>query len=104
MAAVTKDLVRDIASLARLDITEGQDPTTAEKTLERFARQFADIVTLMDTLAGVDTESVEPLYQPLAFTPAPLREDVAERLRTREDVLKNAPEQDGTFFIVPKIM
>ena len=58
----------------------------------------------MDTLAEVDTTGVEPLYWPLGAPPAPPREDVAERHNTREELLRNAPEQDGQFFIVPRIV
>lgn len=104
MSSNDKERVRAVANLARINLTEGLSPEEAEKTLDRFAGQFADIVKLMDTLAEVDTTGVEPLYQPLAFTPAPPREDVARRLRTREEVLANAPEQDNGFFVVPKIV
>lgn len=104
MASSDKDLVLAVANLARINLAEGHDPEEAEKTLDRFAGQFANIVKLMDTLNEVDTTGVEPLYQPLAFTPAPPREDRAERVRTRADVLGNAPEQDGSFFVVPKIV
>jgi len=93
-----------VASLARLDLGMGLAPEEAEKELARFAKQFDDIAALMDTLAEVNTEGVEPLYWPLAAPVTPLREDVAERHNTREELLANAPEQDGQFFIVPRIV
>jgi aspartyl-tRNA(Asn)/glutamyl-tRNA(Gln) amidotransferase subunit C len=104
MADGNTERVLGIAALARINITEGQDERAAAKTLERFADQFADIVKLMDTLAEVDTTGVEPLYQPLAFSPAPPRDDAAVRVRARGEILANAPEQDGAFFIVPRIV
>lgn len=96
--------VLDMARLARIDLDAGHDPATAEKDLARFARQFDDIVALMDTLAEVDTQGVEPLYWPLAAPASPPREDVAARHNTREELLANAPEQDGQFFVVPRIV
>ena len=93
-----------VAKLARINLTEGLDDQEAEAALERFAAQFAGIVGLMDTLAEVDTEGVEPMYWPLAVPPAPPRDDVAARLRCREDLLRGAPEQDGSFSVVPRIV
>ena len=93
-----------VASLARLDLTEGLDPAGMEEALERYASEFKDIVALMDTLGEVNTEGVEPLYWPLAVPPAAPREDVAAKHNTRGELLAGAPEQDGRFFVVPKIV
>ncbi len=57
----------------------------------------------MEVLGGVDTEGVEPLYSPVQHSDAS-REDAACNRRTREEVLRNAPEQDGQYFIVPRIV
>ena len=98
------ETVKAVANLARLDLGMGLPPEEAEKTLARFAGQFDSLVALMDTLAEVDTLGVEPLYWPLDESVSLLREDVARRLNTREEILQNAPEQDGQFFIVPRIV
>lgn len=96
--------VQAVATLARLDLTQGLSPEEAEATLNRFASQFKDIVALMDTLSEVNTEGVDPLYWPLAVPSAPPREDVAHKACSRQEVLANAPDQDGRFFIVPRIV
>ncbi|CAK7019942.1 MAG: Glutamyl-tRNA(Gln) amidotransferase subunit C [Desulfovibrio sp.] len=100
----SKERVVNIAKLARLDLCSGLPKEEAEGKLATFAAQFDDIVALMDTLAEVDTEGVEPLYWPLAAPVSPPREDVAARHNTREELLQNAPEQDGQFFVVPRIV
>ena len=87
--------VAKVARLARLTLDESR--------LETFAGQFSDIVGYMDQLGSVDTEGVEPLYSPVDH-PAPLRADEARKTFARKDVLSNAPETDGAFFIVPKIV
>ena len=84
-----------VASLARLRLPE--------ETLENFAAQLGDILDYMDTLNACDTRDVEPLYSPVEHD-APMRDDVAEKTFTRDQVLANAPESDGRFFIVPKIV
>ena len=100
----SQETVLRVASLARLDLGAGLSAGEAAEKLTLFAKQFDDIVALMDTLTEVDTDGVEPLYWPLAGEVTPPREDVAIRLNTREELLRNAPEQDGQFFVVPKIV
>ncbi|MDM8215009.1 Asp-tRNA(Asn)/Glu-tRNA(Gln) amidotransferase subunit GatC [Desulfovibrio piger] len=92
---ISKETVARMATLARLSVTE------EEKAL--FARQFGDILAYMDVLSKVDTTDVEPMYSPALHAPA-MREDRAERRRSREEVLQNAPERDEGLFIVPRIV
>lgn len=87
--------VAHMATLSRLSVSE------EEQAL--FARQMGDILAYMDVLARVDTSGVEPLYSP-AQHPGPLRDDVSARRRDRSEVLANAPEADGEYFIVPRIV
>jgi len=89
-----QDIVK-IATLARLRLDQD--------TLERVAGQCNDILGYMDTLAEVDTANVEPLYRPVEHG-AVYREDVVVKHCRRDEVLANAPETDGVFFIVPKIV
>ena len=84
-----------MAQLSRLSLS-GQEQ-------ELFARQLGDILGYMDVLAKVDTSAVEPLYSPAQHTSA-TREDVAAHVRTRQEVLANAPEADGEYFMVPRIV
>lgn len=92
---ISKETVAHMATLARLSVTE------EEKAL--FAQQFGDILAYMDVLSRVDTTGVEPLYSPVLHASV-MREDQAERRRSREDILQNAPERDEGLFIVPRIV
>ena len=92
---ISLEEVAHMATLSRLSVSE------EEQTL--FARQMGDILAYMDVLARVDTSDVEPLYSP-APHPGPLRDDVSARRRDRSEVLANAPEADGEYFIVPRIV
>lgn len=87
--------VEAMARLSRLEVDE------KEKAL--FARQFGDILAYMDVLARVDTAGVEPLYSPAGHAFA-ARPDQAEARRQRSDILACAPETDGTYFVVPRIV
>ncbi len=90
-----KEEVQRVAKLARLRPTEAD--------VERLAAQFGDILGYMERLSAVNTENVEPMYSPVAHETR-LRPDVARRTCTRQDVLGNAAEQDGEFYIVPRVV
>ncbi|XPV75372.1 MAG: Asp-tRNA(Asn)/Glu-tRNA(Gln) amidotransferase subunit GatC [Desulfovibrio sp.] len=92
---LTKDDVAKIATLARLDLSDEKQ--------ELFAGQLESILQYMDKLNEVDTEGVEPMYSPVDQVSV-MREDVVVKEYTREEVLSNAPEGDGEFFIVPRIV
>ncbi|GAB7082132.1 Asp-tRNA(Asn)/Glu-tRNA(Gln) amidotransferase subunit GatC [Megalodesulfovibrio paquesii] len=89
---------RDAAAIARLARLAPD-----EALLERFARQANDILAAMETLAEVDTTGVAPLYSPMEHAPV-LREDEILQVHSREALLANAPETDGQFFMVPRIV
>ncbi len=87
--------VAKVAKLARLELTD--------ETIAQYSAQLGDILGYMDKLGELDTQSVEPMYTPVDHTTV-LREDEVKKLVPREDILKNAPETDGAFFIVPRIV
>ena len=68
-----------------------------------FAAQCGDILQYMDTLAEIDTTGIEPLYSPVDHFSAS-REDIPCRRQTPEKILAGAPETDGTYFMVPRIV
>ncbi len=90
-----KEEVRRVAKLARLRL--------AEADVERLAEQFGNILGYMERLNAIDTSAVEPMYSPVSHEQR-LRPDEARRTCTREDVLANAAEQDGQFYVVPRVV
>ncbi len=92
---ISPEKVAGIARLARLDLDQDK--------LELFAGQVGDILDHMDKLGELDTDAVEPLYSPVEHTTV-LRGDEVEKTCERAEVLANAPQQDGQFFIVPRIV
>jgi len=92
---ISKEQVKNIAYLARLHLDEDR--------VELFSKQLSQILDYMEQLSEVDTSKVKPLYSPVEH-PTPYRDDEVYSEFTREDVLKNAPEEDGEHFIVPKVV
>ncbi|MBS1850289.1 MAG: Asp-tRNA(Asn)/Glu-tRNA(Gln) amidotransferase subunit GatC [Acidobacteria bacterium] len=108
---VTEKDVAYVADLANLELGE------AERT--RMVRDLNSILGYIDNLNELDTANVPPMAQVSdrfgvdqakqgseRFAYA-RREDIHEGLRKslpREQALANAPESDGTFFKVPKVI
>jgi aspartyl-tRNA(Asn)/glutamyl-tRNA(Gln) amidotransferase subunit C len=102
---VTEKDVAYVASLGNLELT-------AEEST-RMARDLNAILGYIDTLNELDTAKVSDKYgvdeskqgsERFAYAS---REDVLEGLRKslpHEVALANAPESDGTFFKVPKVI
>jgi aspartyl-tRNA(Asn)/glutamyl-tRNA(Gln) amidotransferase subunit C len=108
---VTEKDVTYVADLANLDLSH------AER--ERMVRDLNSILDYIDSLSELDTTNVPPMAQisdrfgvdesqqgSARFAYAS-REDVLEGLRKslpHDVALANAPDTDGTFFEVPKVI
>ena len=87
--------VRKVAKLARLDLTEAE--------IEQFAGQLSAILEYVEKMNELDTADVEPLAHCLPISNC-FREDVVKESLGTEKTLANAPQRDGDFFKVPKIL
>lgn len=92
---INPDEVRHMAKLSRLNI--------ADSEVRIFAQQFSEILDYMGILQKTDTTGVTPLFTPVVQKEWQ-RDDVAENIRSQKEILANAPETDGQYFIVPKIV
>jgi aspartyl-tRNA(Asn)/glutamyl-tRNA(Gln) amidotransferase subunit C len=92
---ITRDQVEHIALLARLEFSENE--------LEAFTRQMDNILTYFDKLQEVDTTAVEPTSHAIQVKNV-FREDEVKKSIALDLSLKNAPEQEGSCFRVPKII
>ena len=87
--------VRHVARLARLALPD--------ERLNKLTGQLESILGYIDKLAEVDVSNVEPMAHALPLHNV-LRDDVVEASLPVEQVLMNAPESDGPFFKVPKVI
>ena len=58
---------------------------------------------MIDQLQTLDTQGVEPLIW-LNENPDALRDDLVKDQLSQSEALLNAPNHDGTFFRVPKVI
>lgn len=92
---VSEQDVLHVAELAHLELTE------AERA--RLQRDLNSILDYIARLNQLDTTAVAPLAQ-VGGRGSVLRSDETRPSLEREAALGNAPETDGTFFKVPKVI
>ena len=93
---ITKEEIKKIASLAKINISDDE--------LDNYSDQISKILEYMSTLNDVDTSKVDEFSNQLFGNSQLLREDIVEESLNRDDVLKLAPDSDGVYFKVPKII
>jgi len=84
-----------VAKLARLELTEAE--------IDEFTGQLSAILDYMEKMNELDTADVQPLAHCLPISNV-LREDAVKESLGVEKALANAPQRDGEFFKVPKIL
>lgn len=94
-AKLSLDDVRHVAMLSRLALDEAH--------LKRMAQQLESILGYIAKIGEVNTAGVEPMAHALPLHNV-LRDDVVEPSLPLEKVLMNAPDTDGPFFKVPKVI
>lgn len=94
--ALSREEVRRIARLARLELAPEEETT--------FAGQLTAILDYVKQLEELDLSQVEPMTHALAEEAAELRPDQVTEGLTPEKALANAPARQGTCFKVPRII
>ena len=87
--------IRKVAKLSRLDLTEAE--------IREFTGQLSAILDYVEKMNELNTDNVEPLAHCLPVANV-FREDFAKESLGTEKVLANAPQSEGEFFKVPKIL
>ena len=95
---ITREDVEKVALLARLELREDEKAEMAER--------LSEILTYVEQLNRLDTDNVEPMAQILAEGtghPA-LREDANRPSLERKEIVEAAPDNDGAYVKVPKVL
>jgi aspartyl-tRNA(Asn)/glutamyl-tRNA(Gln) amidotransferase subunit C len=88
-------IVRNIARLARIKVSDAE-----AKILEG---ELTVILQWVKQLEEVDTDGVEPMTC-VTDMPVKMRKDEITDGGYPDDIVKNAPENAGPFFVVPKVV
>ncbi len=92
---ISKDEVRHVARLARLQLDESQ--------IQEMSETLSEILTYMGKLNEVDTSNISPTSHIVKMDTV-FREDEAKESLALDEALQNAPDRAGPFYRVPKII
>jgi len=93
--ALSRDDVQHVAQLARLSFSDDEE--------ERMAKEMSQILDHFEKLDELDTSGVPPMSHVLDVTNV-FRADEIESRIDQEQALAPAPETDGGYFQVPKVV
>lgn len=92
---IDEPLVRHVAQLARLELTDAE--------IADIAPQLNRIFEHVDEVCRLDVGDADPATQPAIGMDTLRDDDAGENLDPR-DVLRNAPQHDGAFLVVPRFL
>ena|SRR4029078_8327807 len=95
MSRIRPEEVREIATLARLDLSEQE--------IERMTSDLDAILGYVAALKDLDTSAVEPMTHAVPFD-CPERPDLVGTSLPIDEALQNAPRREANFFQVPRII
>ena len=87
--------IKHISKLSRISVDD-------EKA-KKLAGDMNSIFDFIEKLNELDTDNVEPLTS-VAETTLKLRVDEVKSGNMREQVLKNSPDENEDFFVVPRVI
>ncbi|OGO23175.1 MAG: asparaginyl/glutamyl-tRNA amidotransferase subunit C [Chloroflexi bacterium RBG_16_51_9] len=92
---ISRDEILHIALLARVGLTEAE--------VDKLSEQLSNILENFEILKQVDTTNIPPTAQSIALQNV-VSDDVIAPSLPLNDVLANAPQQEGDFFKVRAVL
>ena len=87
--------IKHISKLSRISVDE--------KRAEKLADDLNSIFDFIEKLNKLKTDNVEPLTS-IAETTLKLRSDEVKSKNIREQIVKNSPQDNEDYFVVPKVI
>ena len=87
--------IKHISKLSRISVDE--------QKAEKLAGDLNSIFKFIEKLNELKTDNVKPLTS-VAETTLKLRSDEVKSKDIRNQILKNSPEENEDFFVVPKVV
>ncbi len=93
--SIDKNQVKKVAKLSRISLDNSK--------LESLSKDLASILNFVEQLNKLDTKKTEPLSSIVNKTLEP-RIDKINDGKIKKEILKNSPDKNEDFFIVPKVV
>ena len=93
--SIDKDTVKHISKLARISLDE--------KNVDSLSKDLTSIMKFIENLNKLNTDKIVPLTS-IINTSLKSRKDEVKDGKIRDQILKNSPEKNEEFFVVPKVI
>ena len=93
--SIDKDTVKHISKLARISLDE--------KNIDNLSKDLTSIMKFIENLNKINTDKIEPLTS-IINASLKSRKDEVKDGKIRDQILKNSPEKNEEFFVVPKVI
>ena len=93
--SIDKDTVKHISKLARISLDE--------RKIDNLSKDLSSIMQFIEKLNELNTDKTTPLTS-IINASLKSREDEVKDGKIRDQILKNSPEKNEEFFVVPKVV
>lgn len=93
--SIDKDTIKHIAKLARISLDE--------KKMNSLSKDLSSIIKFIEKLNELNTEKTVPLTSIINASLKTRKDEVIDG-KIRDQILKNSPDKNEEFFIVPKVI
>jgi aspartyl-tRNA(Asn)/glutamyl-tRNA(Gln) amidotransferase subunit C len=93
--SIDKDTVKHISKLARISLDD--------KKVDSLSKNLSSIIEFIEKLNELNTEKIVPLTSIIDASLSSRKDDVKKE-NIRDQILKNSPEKNEEFFVVPKVI
>ena len=87
--------IKHISKLSRISVDDAK--------ADKLSTDLNSIFDFIEKLNELNTDNVEPLTS-VAETTLKLRADEVKSKNIRDQILKNSPEENEDFFVVPRVV
>ena len=93
--SIDKDTLKHISKLARISLDE--------KKVDNLSKDLTSIMKFIENLNKLNTDKTVPLTS-IINASLKSRKDEVKDGKIRDQILKNSPEENDEFFVVPKVI
>ena len=93
--SIDKDTVKHISKLARISLND--------KKIDSLSKDLSSIIKFIERLNKLNTDNVKPLTSIIDASLKSRKDEIRDG-KIRDQILKNSPENNDEFFVVPKVV
>ena len=93
--SIDKDTVKHISKLARISLDENK--------VESLSKDLTSIMKFIESLNKINTDKITPLTSIINASLRSRKDEIKDG-GIRDQILKNSPEKNEEFFVVPKVV